>query len=362
MTKTAPVTGNAGEKLVTVGVDTHLDSHVAVALDDLGRRLGEMHVPTTVAGYAKLLRWAKGFGELQRVGIEGAGSFGAGLSRFLRKAGVEVLEVGRPKRRDQHRAGKSDPIDAELAARAVLAGTAIGGAKDTEGTVEMIRVLRAARRSAVKACAQAAKQLKGLLVTAPDNLRDELRGLSTAKLVRRAAGFRPGDLPEDVASATKFSLRSIARRYRVLSEEIRELDGQLKRLVTETAPALVAVHGVGIDTAATLLVAIGQDPRRLKSEAAFAHLCGVAPIPASSGKVIRYRLNRRGNRDANRALHVVAAERMSRDERTRSYVARRTCEGKSKREIMRCLKRYIARELYGILVSKVVPPTSLLSP
>jgi transposase len=219
VTKTAPVTGNAGEKLVTVGVDTHLDSHVAVALDDLGRRLGEMHVPTTVAGYAKLLRWAKGFGELQRVGIEGAGSFGAGLSRFLRKVGVEVLEVGRPKRRDQHRAGKSDPIDAELAARAVLAGTAIGGAKDTEGTVEMIRVLRAARRSAVKARAQAAKQLKGMLITAPEDLRDELRGLSTARLVRRAAGFRPGALPGDVASATKFALRSIARRYVGLSEE-----------------------------------------------------------------------------------------------------------------------------------------------
>ncbi|MDP9487199.1 MAG: transposase, partial [Actinomycetota bacterium] len=151
-----------------------------------------------------------------------------------------------------------------------------------------------------------------------------MRGLSTARLVRRAAGFRPGALPGDVASATKFALRSIARRYVGLSEEIRELDGQLKRLVTETAPALVAVHGVGIDTAATLSVAVGQDPRRLRSEAAFAHLCGVAPIPASSGKVMRHRLNRRGNRDANRALHVVAAERMSRDERTRSYVARRT--------------------------------------
>ncbi len=244
----------------------------------------------------------------------------------------------------------------------MLAGTAIGGAKDTEGTVEMIRVLRAARRSAVKARAQAVKQLKGLLITAPENLRDELRGLSAAKLVRRARAFRPGDLPEDVASSTKFALRSIARRHVGLSEEIRELDGQLKRLVAQTAPALVAVHGVGVDTAATLLVAVGQDPRRLKSEAAFAHLCGVAPIPASSGKVVRYRLNRRGNRDANRALHVVAAERMSRDERTRSYVARRTSEGKSKRETMRCLKRYIARELYGVLLSTVVPTAPVSIP
>ncbi len=347
---------------VTVGVDTHLDQHVAVALDHLGRRLDVLTMPTTQAGYARLLQWGESLGKLEKVGVEGAGSFGAGLARFLRAKGVEVLEVGRPKRRDQHRSGKSDPIDAELAARAVLAGTAIGSTKDTEGTVEMIRVLRAARRSAVKARAQAVKQLKGMLITAPESLRTELRGLSTTKLVRRAAGFRPGDLPDDVASATKFALRSIARRHAVLSEEIHELDCQLKRLVTETAPSLVAVHGVGVDTAATLLVAVGQDPRRLKSEAAFAHLCGVAPVPASSGKVVRYRLNRRGNRDANRALHVVAAERMSRDERTRAYVEKRTTEGKSKRETMRCLKRYIARELYGILLSTVVPMASFSAP
>lgn len=241
MRKTVPVTENAAEeKPVTVGVDTHLDSHVAVAVDDLGRRLGERCVPTTVAGYAELLRWTQKLGRPAAFGIEGAGSFGAGLSRFLRGNAMEVLEVGRPKRRDQRRNGKSDPLDAELAARAVLAGTAIGGAKDTEGTVEMIRVMRAARRSAVKARAQAAKQLKDMLITAPEDLREELRVLSTAKLVHRAAGFRPGDLPSDVATATKFALRSVARRHQALSEEIRELDGQLGRLVTETAPALVA--------------------------------------------------------------------------------------------------------------------------
>lgn len=350
------------EALVTVGVDTHLDCHVAVALDHLGRRLGFLQVPTTGAGYDKFLEWATSLGQLERVGIEGTGSFGSGLARFLKARNVEVLEVGRPKRRDEHRNGKSDPIDAELAARSVLAGTTMGAAKDSEGRVEMIRVLRAARRSAVKARAQAANQLKGLLITAPENLRAELRKLSVAKLVRRATGFRPGGSPNDVASATKLALRSVARRHRQLSEEIRELDAQLGRLVTETAPALVAVHGVGIDTAATLLVAVGEDPKRLRSEAAFAHMCGAAPIPASSGKVVRYRLNRRGNRDANRALHVVAAERMSRDERTRAYLEKRTAEGKSKRETMRCLKRYIARELYGILVSTVVPSALFSSP
>lgn len=296
---TVPARKDASEVLVTVGVDTHLDKHVAVALDHMGRRLDVLTVQTTQAGYARLLNWAVDLGELERVGIEGAGSFGAGLARFLRARSVEVLEVGRPKRRDEHRNGKSDPIDAELAARAVLAGTAIGESKDTEGPVEMIHVLRAARRSAVKARAQAANQLKGLIITAPENLRVELRNLSVAKLVRRAAGFRPGDSPGDVASATKLALRSIARRHKQLSEEIRELDTQLGRLVAETAPALVAVHGVGTDTASTLLVAVGQDPKRLRSESAFAHMCGVAPIPASSGKVVRYRLNRRGNRDAS---------------------------------------------------------------
>ncbi len=348
--------------LVTVGVDTHLDSHVAVALDELGRRLDELHFPTTQAGYARFLRWTTKLGKLERVGVEGAGSFGAGLARFLDESGIEVLEVGRPKRRDQHRSGKSDPIDAELAARAVLAGTTTGATKGGGGPVELIRVLRAARRSAVKARAQAAKQLKALLITAPEALKAELRGLSTIKLVWRAARFRPGDQPSDVMAATKFALRSIARRYLELSEEITELDGQLSRLVTQTAPDLVAVPGVGIDTAASLLVAAGEDPKRLKSESAFAHLCGVAPIPASSGKVVRHRLNRQGNRDANRALYVVATERMSRDERTRAYVVRRTEEGKSKREIIRCLKRYIARELYGILTGTVVPRPSFSSP
>jgi transposase len=353
------VTADANATLVTVGVDTHLDEHVAVALDHLGRRLGELAFPTTEDGYAGMLRWAERFGELERIGIEGAGCFGSGLARFLRAKDVEVLEVGRPKRRDQLRAGKSDPIDAEIAARSVLAGTAIGETKDSEGRVEMIRVMRAARRSAVKARAQAANQLKALLVTAPEGLRSELRGLSVAKLVRSASRFRPGGLPDDVASATKFALRSVARRHRQLSAEIRELEGQLERLVTETAPALLGVRGVGVDTAAAILVAVGEDPARLRSESAFAHMCGVAPIPASSGKVVRHRLNRQGNRDANRALHVVTLERMSREERTRAYVARRTTEGKSKREIMRCLKRYIAREVYRVLVPTVAVPAPL---
>jgi transposase len=322
-----------------VGVDTHKDIHVAVALDGLGRRLGTLSVSTNPVGYEELVDWANGFGPLERAGVEGTGSFGCGLARFLQAKGIEVLEVIRPRRRrEQYRSGKSNPIDAEAAARAVLAGTATGRPKGADGKVEMIRTLRAARRSAVKARTQAANQLKALLITAPEGLKSELRTLSKAKLVTKASRFRPGTNPSDVEETTKFALRSVARRYQRLSEEISELDEQLDRLVAEAAPELLAVEGVSTDTAASLLIAAGDDPERIKNEAAFAHLCGVAPIPASSGKTVRHRLNRHGDRDANRALYVIALCRMSHDERTRTYVARRTKEGKTKKEIIRCLK------------------------
>jgi transposase len=297
------------------------------------------------------VEWASEFGHLEHAGVEGTGSFGAGLARFLKAQKIKVFEVIRPKRRDQYRSGKSDPIDAEAAARAVLAGTATGESKDADGEVEMIRTLRTTRRCAVKARAGAANQLQTLLVTAPEGLKSDLCGLSTARLVEKASRLRPGANPSNVEAATKFALRSVARRYQQLSEEISELDEQLDRLVTEAAPELVAVEGVGTDTAASLLIAAGDNPERLRDEAAFAHLCGAAPIPASSGQTIRHRLNRHGNRDANRALYVIAVCRMSRDERTRAYVAKRTAEGKSKKEIIRCLKRYIAREIYRILSS-----------
>lgn len=337
---------------VVLGVDTHLDSHVAVALDQLGRRLGDLTVPTTPDGYRTLVSWAVGFGSLRTVGIEGTGSYGAGLARHLTTKGIEVLEVERPKRRHLRRRGKSDPIDAEAAARAVLSGESAGQPKSGDGKVEMIRTLRAARCSAVKSKTQAANQLRNLVVTAPDGLRGRLRGLSTKVLATKAARFRPGELPSSPEEATKFALRSIARRYRALSEEI----AQLARLVAEVAPDLLALPAVSTNHAATLLVVAGDNPQRLRSEASFASLCGVAPIPASSGKTVRYRLNRGGDRDANRALHLICVVRM-RERRTREYLARRTAEGKSKREVMRCLKRYIAREIY-----RVVVPAAAASP
>jgi transposase len=339
---------------VILGVDTHLDFHVAVAIDHLGRRLGEASVPTTAKGYEKLLCWAEGFGPVRCAGVEGTSSYGAGLARHLRARGIEVLEVERSKRQrrsSRRNLQKSDPSDAESAARVVLAGEASGAPKSADGRVEMIRTLRAARRSAMKARTQAANQLQGLRVTAPEQLRQRLRGLSTMELVSVAARFRLGDDLRDVPSATKFALRSVARRYEALSAEIAELEAHLDRLVAQVAPELVSLAGIGTDNAATLLIVAGDNPQRLRSEASFASLCGVSPVEASSGKVVRHRLNRGGNREANRALYMICLARMRRDLRTQEYVSRRTAEGKSKREIIRCLKRYIAREVYRVLIS-----------
>jgi transposase len=339
---------------VILGVDTHLDFHVAVAVDHLGRRLGGLSVPTNVEGYERLLRWAKDFGPVRRAGVEGTSSYGAGLARHLRASGIEVLEVERPEHRrrsSRRNLRKSDPSDAERAARAVLAGEASGVPKSGNGRVEMIRTLRVARRSAIKARTQAANQLQGLRVTAPEQLRHRLRGLSTKELVSVAARFRLADGPSDVPTATRFALRSVARRYEALSAEIAELEAHLDRLVGQVAAELVALPGIGTDSAATLLIVAGDNPQRLGSEASFASLCGVAPIEASSGKVVRHRLNRGGKREANRALYMICLARMRRDPRTQEYLARRTAEGKSKREIIRCLKRYVAREVYRVLLS-----------
>jgi transposase len=231
----------------------------------------------------------------------------------------------------------------------VQAGTATGTPKAADGQVEMLRSLRLARRSAVKARTQAANQLNALLVTAPDGLRAQLRGLPPAELVTTAARLRPDQVPATPTDAAKFALRSVAGRWLRLSEEITELDVQLERLVAEAAPALVAVKGVGTQTAAALLVAAGDNPERLRNEGAFAHLCGVAPIPASSGKTTRHRLSRGGNRQANSALYLIAVGRMAWHPPTCAYVKRRTAQGKTKAEIIRCLKRYIARELYAVM-------------
>lgn len=337
--------------VVTGGVDTHLDTHMAAALDGVGAQLGTREFPTTTAGYRALLGWLGGFGTVVRVGVEGTGSYGAGLSRYLASQGVEVIEVDRPNRQGRRRRGKSDPVDAQSAARAALSGDASGLAKAANGPVEAIRVLRVARSSARHDRTEALNQMRALICTAPDELRDQLRGLNAVNLIRRAAALRPG-ATMTVTAATKTALAELGRRARYLDEQIRHLDTLLRPLVAATAPALVATYAVGTDTAGALLVAAGDNPQRLHHEAAFAHLCGSSPIEASSGKVTRHRLNRGGDRRANQALWRIVMVRMVSHPETIAYVQRRTLEGKSKRDIIRCLKRYVARELYPLLAAQ----------
>ena len=331
---------------VVIGVDTHQDEHVAVAIDGQGVRLGERRSPATTWGYGDLERWSRSLGEVSAFGVEGTGSYGAGFARYLTGRGYTVVEVNRPDRSVRYRKGKSDPTDAESAARAVLAGVAEATPKSGEGEVEMIRMLKSAKDSAVKARTQAANQMKALIVTA--QLRETLDGLTTAALATRCKSFRPGRL-EDPAAAAKYALRSLARRYRQLGKEIRELQIELERLTRMASPDLVRIFGVGPDSAACLLVAAGGNPERLHSEAAFASLCGVDPIPASSGKTNRHRLNRGGDRRANAALYRIVVIRLSHDPRTRAYMLRRTGEGLSKSEIIRYLKRYVAREVFSVI-------------
>jgi len=334
---------------VTGGVDTHGQTHHAAVIDHLGRQLGDRQFPTTPAGYRALQAWMASHGPLERVGVEGTGTYGAELSRQLRAAEVQVVEVDRPDRRARRAQGKSDPLDAYSAARAALAGTATGTPKARDGRIEAIRALRVARASAVKARSQTTNQLKALLVTAPGELREQLRALSTTALVSTCARLRPAGDIADPATATKTALRRLARRHEYLSEEITQADAEIRALVTAAAPDLIALPGVGPEVAGQLLTTLGDNPDRLRSEAAFAHLCGVAPIPASSGRSHRHRLNRGGDRAANYALYVIVLGRLRYDRRTRAYAARRTSEGLSKPEIIRCLKRYVAREIYNAL-------------
>ena len=337
---------------VVVGVDTHQDQHVAVAIDGRGVYLCERQAPATIRGYSELERWARSLGEICAFGIEGTGSFGAGVTRYLTGLGYAVFEVNRPDRLTRYRKGKSDPTDAEAAARAVLSGVADATPKSGEGEVEMIRMLKCAKDSAVKARTQAVNQMKALVVTAPAELRELLDGLSPTALASRCKSFRPRPL-NDPTAAAKYALRSLACRYCQLNKEIKNLETELSRLTSQASPALVSIFGIGPDTAAALLVTAGSNPERPHSEAAFAALCGVSPIPASSGKTNRHRLNRGGDRQANAALHRIVVVRLRYDKRTKEYMRRRTGEGLSKTEVIRCLKRYVAREVFSTLQKPV---------
>jgi transposase len=340
---------------VVVGVDTHKDEHVAVALDSLGVRLGELFAPATTDGYESLLQWSREFGEVGTFAVEGCSSYGAALYRFLRRNGQNVTEVNRPARKGERRlSGKSDVIDAEHAAREVLAGRAKTVPKSANGRIESIRLVRIARGTAVKAKTMAMITLKATLVTASDDLRSRLEPLTTEKFITACAALEPGDDLADPEAAMRYTIRALASRWIELREEVKVHTDHLKRLTQETAPALVAAYGIGPDVAGELLVAAGDNTDRIRSEAAFAKLCGTSPIPASSGKTNgRYRLNPGGNRQANAALYRAVVVRMRWHEPTITYVKKRTADGLSKKDIIRCLKRYVAREVYGLL-----PPPS----
>jgi transposase len=341
------------ETLVVGGVDAHADSHHAAALDGRGALLGSEGFATTMDGYGELFGWLSSFGKVAVVAVESTGCYAAGLVRYLRSRGVPVLEVNEPHAHARRRLGKSDPIDAELAARVALSGKADAVPKRTDGIVESIRQLRLARQSAVKARGAALVQLRDLIVTAPQPLREQLAEPRTirgkANLCRR---LRPamGEL-ELPSQSARLALRSLARRIQALDEEIAALDKQLERLVREAAPRTTALLGVSTGHAGQLLVSAGQNIERLRGESSFAALCGAGPIPASSGKTSRHRLNYGGDRDANRALHLIAVCRLRYCPRTRAYAKRRSAQGKTKPEIIRCLKRYIARQTYRTLTA-----------
>lgn len=362
MTRTT--TDRATNTAVVAGVDTHKDTHhVAVLATSTGARLGDLKVPATPAGYEQLLGFVTSFGTTVLIGVEGTNSYGAGLARYLTGHGVTIREVIRPKRA-QRRRGKSDPVDAYAAAQQALAEPdTLPIAKTSDGPVEQIRVLMAVRRSAMKARVAAHRQIASLLITAPDTVRTRFAHLDSDRLIDTLAATRPGPATDTVTAATGQAVRRLARRHQNLTAEIAEIDAELRVLTTQSAPAMLATKGFGVITTATLLTTAGDNPHRLRTEGSFAALCGVAPIPASSGKTTRHRLNRGGDRQGNWALHQIALVRLSTDPRTKTYAARLTAAGKSKKDVLRCLKRAIAREAWHLLVHPApVPRTDDLRP
>ena len=333
-------------RTVIVGVDTHKHVHVAVAIDSWGIRLRDQAFVADSGGYQALITWAETHGRIEAFGVEGTGSYGAGLARAVRRAGHRVVEVNRGDRRTRRAAGKSDTIDAEVAARSVLAGQSTAIPKTADGAVEMMRQLKITRDTAVKARTTAMHTLKQIVVNAPPHLREALHALTDHGLLTRCAGLRPGPLDTPTAAA-KHTLRALARRWMALTEEMAIHDQHLTRLTTETSPTLREGFGVGAHTAAQMLIIFGDNPDRIRSEAAFAKLCGACPIPASSGMTTgRHRLYRGGHRQANAALHRTVVVRMRLHQPTVDDVARRTAGGRTRREISRCLKRFLAREIY----------------
>ena len=303
--------------------------------------------PADQSGFEELLAWLVSFGPVIQVGVEGTGSWGVGLSRFLGDHDVMVVEVDRPNRQKRRKEGKSDPTDAVAAARAALSGEASVTPKGRNGPVEQIRVLMVARRSARQQRIQTLNQLRHLVFTAPEEIRVRFKDRPKTGLVTEAANMRPRKGSDPITYRTNLVIRNLAKRIKALNTEMRDIDRMLTVLIEDTAPGLFDLYGVGVDTAASLLVTAGDNPERLHSEGSWAHLCGVTPLPANSGKTTtRFRLSRGGDRQANAALYRIVLTRMSSDEETRRYVTRRRNEGLNTAEIMRCLKRYVARQTF----------------
>lgn len=340
----ASIVSDASLSKVIVGIDTHKHIHVAVALNQHGARLGDRAVSADSGGYAQLEAWAQELGRVEGFGIEGTGSYGAGLTSYLRRCGHQVVEVNRGDRRSRRSNGKSDAIDAEAAARSVLAGTSTAIPKTADGPV-MIRQVKIARDTARKGRTSAIITLKALIVNTPAELRESLDGLTNRALINRCARFRVSAMNSPTAAA-KHSLKALARRWRHLDTEVRSHDAVLDDLTAQASPTLRDAYGIGADSAAELLIVFGDNPERIRSEAAYTKLCGTCPIPASSGQTSRHRLYRGGHRQANAALYPLAIVRMRHHQPTIDYVARRTTEGLSKKDIIRCLKRFLAREVY----------------
>jgi transposase len=336
---------------VVLGIDTHLNTHTAVLVDLVGRQVDAETFTTTKRGHEALLGWAQRRGTVRRAGVEGTGSYGVALARRLALEGIEVFEITRPKRKKARHRGKNDLQDARAAAISVLAdGDELALPKTRDGIVEAIRVLRISRASAVKSRTQTILQLRNLILTAPEDLREGLRDLTIKQIIARCARWHRR-VPDSALQATRMALRTLSRRHQQLAAEIAELDTDILRLTRHAAPRLLAQPGIGPETAARLLIVAGDNPHRLRSDAALAALCGASPVEASTGQTIRYRLNRGGDRQGNNALWTIANNRMIHHPETRAYVKRRTAEGKTTKEIRRCIMRSLARRLYPLLLA-----------
>lgn len=331
---------------VFVGVDTHKDTHTAVVVTAQGAVIDEIQIDTTTRGYKQLNSWANSHGKVGAYGIEGTGCYGKNLTQYLTSRGVEVFEINRINRQHRRRHGKNDVTDALAAGRAVASGAETNPAKEVTDNTEIVRVIQLARRSAAKARTVAISQIKTLLVTAPESIQNELKDMTTLKMVREAADWRPTNYLSDPVQATRHAIKKLAKRWLYLTEEIKQADQNLETVINNIDPELMELQGIGTDVAAKLVITAGTNPKRLRTEASFAALCGVSPIDASSGLQQRHRLNRGGDRQANNALYKIVITRMNHDPETKKYVTKKTGQGKTKKEIIRQLKRYIARQIY----------------